>query len=188
MATRPSDITALLAALSGGDEGARERLWETVYAELRGMARNQLAREREGISLVPTALVHEAYLRLLGDDASFRNRAHFFGAAGQAMRRILVEHARSRQRDKRGGGVLPVTLSPELPVAAPDAAQLIEIDEALRRLESLDTQMVRIVELRWFAGLSIEETAEALETSPRTVNRQWTAARAWLVRELGHTA
>lgn len=184
MATPPSDITALLAALAGGDDGARDRLWETVYAELRGMARNQLAREREGVSLVPTALVHEAYLRLLGDTASFRNRAHFFGAAGHAMRRILVEHARARQRDKRGGGAMPVTLSPDLPVATPDAAHLIEIDEALRRLEALDAQMVRVVELRWFAGLSIEETAEALDTSPRSVNRVWTAARAWLVREL----
>lgn len=179
-----SDITGVLAALAGGDAQAQQRLWTLVYAELRGMARAQLAREREDITLVPTALVHEAYLRLVGAESSFENRAHFFGAAGKAMRRVLVEHARARHRDKRGGGVAPVTLSPELALAAPASDQLIEIDEALRKLEVHDADMVRVVELRWFAGLSVEETAAALGQSPRTVNRHWTLARAWLIREL----
>ncbi|MCI1711940.1 MAG: ECF-type sigma factor [Chiayiivirga sp.] len=179
-----SDITALLATLASGDDSARAPLWTLVYTELRDMARLQLARERDGASLVPTALVHEAYLRLLGDVAGFENRAHFFGAAGNAMRRILVDHARSRQRDKRGGGIAPVTLSPELPLMTPSAERLIEIDAALRRLEQHDADMVRVVELRWFAGLSVEETAAATGHSPRSVNRLWTGARAWLLREL----
>lgn len=179
-----SAITAALSALARGDEPARERLWSLVYAELRTMAKAQLARERDGVSLVPTALVHEAYLRLVGDEPGFRHRAHFFGAAGIAMRRILVEHARARLRDKRGGGAAAITLAPELAATAPDAGGLIEIDDALRRLERHDPQMVRVVELRWFAGLGIEEVAEALALSPRSVNRLWTAARAWLLREL----
>jgi RNA polymerase sigma factor (TIGR02999 family) len=179
-----SEITAILAALAAGEADARDRLWSQVYDELRGMARAQLARERDGNSLVPTALVHEAYLRLVGDVAGFENRAHFFGAAGTAMRRILVEHARARQRDKRGGGIAPVTLSPELGLLAPDADRLLDIDEALRKLEAQDADMVRVVELRWFAGLSVEETAAALGQSPRSVNRLWTAARAWLIRDL----
>jgi RNA polymerase sigma factor (TIGR02999 family) len=180
-----NEITGALAALAGGDAAAREQLWALVYADLRSMAKAQLARERDGVTLVPTALVHEAYLRLVGDVAGFENRAHFYGAAGHAMRRILVDHARARQRDKRGAGVAPVTLSPELGVAGPDAQALLEIDDALRRLEARDADMVRVVELRWFAGLSVEETAEALGQSPRSVNRLWTAARAWLIRELG---
>lgn len=179
-----SDITGVLNALANGDTSAHERLWALVYTELRSMAQAQLARERDGVSLVPTALVHEAYLRLVGDEPGFRHRAQFFGAAGTAMRRILVEHARARLRDKRGGGVPAVTLSPELAVMAPAADRLLEIDEALRRLEGHDAQMVRVVELRWFAGLSIEDAAQALDLSPRSVNRLWTAARAWLIREL----
>lgn len=179
-----SDITGALNALADGDAAARERLWALVYGELRAMARAQLARERDGISLVPTALVHEAYLRLVGDVPDFRHRAHFFGAAGIAMRRILVEHARARLREKRGGGAAPVTLSPELIALAPAADRLIDIDDALRHLERHDAQMVRVVELRWFAGLPIEDVAEALGQSPRSINRLWTAARAWLIREL----
>ena len=179
-----SDITEALNALADDNAAARERLWALVYAELRAMAQAQLARERGGVSLVPTALVHEAYLRLVGDVPGFRHRAHFFGAAGMAMRRILVEHARARLRDKRGGGAAAVTLSPELPLMTPAADRLIEIDDALRRLERHDAQMVRVVELRWFAGLPIEDVAEALGQSPRSINRLWTAARAWLIREL----
>jgi RNA polymerase sigma-70 factor (ECF subfamily) len=184
MTASGSDITALLAALAQGGPGAREQLWSAVYAELRGMAQAQLARERGGATLVPTALVHEAYLRLVGDVADFENRAHFFGAAGHAMRRILIDHARARQRDKRGNGIVPVTLSPELGIATPGADALLEVDDALRKLEALDPDMVQVVELRWFAGLSIEECAQALQQSPRSVNRRWTAARAWLIKEL----
>jgi len=179
-----SDITAALGALAAGDAAAEANLWQLVYSELRTMAQAHLARERGANTLVPTALVHEAYLRLLGDTASFENRAHFFAAAGRAMRRILVDHARSRQRDKRGAGVAPITLLPQMQIAAPDALNLLEIDDALRKLEALDADMVSVVELRWFAGLSVEEAAAALGHSPRTVNRLWTAARAWLIREL----
>lgn len=178
------EVTRALAALAEGQADARDRLWELVYQELRRMAQSQLAREQGQASLVPTALVHETYLRLLGNLPDLANRAHFFGAAGQAMRRILVERARARQRDKRGGGIEPVTWTDALGIAATDGDELLEIDALLRRLEQLDTQMVRVVELRWFAGLSVEETAAALATSPRTVNRSWTAARAWLLQQL----
>jgi RNA polymerase sigma-70 factor, ECF subfamily len=184
MSTAPSEVTRALSALADGDAAARERLWELVYRELKQMAQAQLARESGQASLVPTALVHEAYLRLLGNVADFDGRAHFFGAAGRAMRHILIEHARARLRDKRGGGVMPITWSPELDLAAPDGDALLQIDDALRRLESLDAAMVQVVELRWFGGLSVEETAVAMETSPRSVNRLWTSARAWLLAEL----
>lgn len=179
-----SEVTQALAALADGQLDARDRLWELVYQELRQMAQSHLSREHGQASLVPTALVHETYLRLLGNLPDLAHRAHFFGAAGHAMRRILVERARARQRDKRGGGVAPVSWSAALGVAGPDDGELLDIDDLLRRLEQLDAQMVRVVELRWFAGLSVEETAAALATSPRTVNRSWTAARAWLLQQL----
>jgi RNA polymerase sigma factor (TIGR02999 family) len=143
-----------------------------------------MARERPGQTLQPTALVHEAYLRLIADPAArWENRAHFFGAAAEAMRRILIERARRISRQKRGGGQAAVPLD-EVEVAAPgEPEELLAIDLALTKLQAHDPEMAEVVKLRYFAGLTVEETAEALAMSPRGVNRAWTAARAWLKRE-----
>jgi RNA polymerase sigma factor (TIGR02999 family) len=179
-------VTRLLQELGRGNHDAAEDLIPLVYDELRRLARARMARERGPQTLQPTALVHEAYLRLVRDEAArFENRAHFFAAAAEAMRRILIERARRVVREKRGGGQLLVSL-PEI-VPDPQAeleVDLLALDEALSRLEARDTQMARVVKLRYFAGMSVEETAEALALAPRTVNRLWTGARAWLHREL----
>jgi RNA polymerase sigma factor (TIGR02999 family) len=156
-----------------------------VYDELRYLARRLMAREAPGQTLGPTALVHEAYLRLLGGDVSgWENRAHFFGAAATAMRRILVERARRRHRVRHGGGQRRVTLDEQVVPADPAASDLLALDEALSRLEAQDERAVRIVHLRYFAGLGIEETAKLLGISTATVTREWSHARAWLRHEL----
>jgi RNA polymerase sigma factor (TIGR02999 family) len=184
MAPRP-DVTQLLLAVESGEEGASERLLERVYEELRAMARAQMARERPGHTLQPTALVHEAYLRLVGGAPRWENRAHFFASAAQAMRRVLVEAARARMARKRGGGTLRVSLGEVRGGAELAPEELLDLDRALARLESRDPLMARVVALRYFTGLNVEETAAALGTSPRTVQRLWTAARAWLQVEAG---
>ncbi len=158
---------------------------EAVYAELRRVAAAYIRRERPGGTFQPTDLVNEAYVRLAGQHPRFQNRAHFCAIAANAMRQILVERARARGAQKRGGGAPRVTLDEGM-AAAPEAAVDLEaLDEALTRLASLDAQQARIVELRFFGGLSVDETAEALGTSPATVKRHWAVARAWLARELG---
>ncbi len=178
-------VTELLAALGAGERDAADRLLPIVYRELRQLAAARMARERAGHTLTPTALVHESWLRLVGGALpAFHDRRHFLGIAATAMRRVLIDHARGVQRDKRGGALLQVTLDDALGAPGKDPAELLLLDDALTRLADNDAQMARVVELRWFGGLSIEETAEVLETSPRTVNRAWTAARAWLGREL----
>ena len=156
-----------------------------VYAELRRIAAREMRRERPGRTLQTTALVHEAYLRLLKDASlSFESRAHFLGIAARAMREILIEHARGRGARKRGGGAVRLTLDDvTAPVAAP-SIDVLALDEALQRLARLDERHARVVELRYFGGLSVEETAAALDLSPATVKRAWTLARAWLYREL----
>jgi RNA polymerase sigma factor (TIGR02999 family) len=177
-------VTELLLAWGRGDETARDELVGAVYAELRRRAGAYLRRERPGHTLQPTALVNEVYLRLV-DQKSVRweSRSQFFGLAAQLMRRILVDHARSRRAGKRGGGLMPVTFDEELagPGAGVDVAAL---DDALVALAALDPRQGRVVELRYFGGLSIEETAEVLGLSAATVKREWTMARAWLHREL----
>jgi RNA polymerase sigma factor (TIGR02999 family) len=156
-----------------------------VYDELRRLARSRMARERPGQTLTPTALVHEAYLRLVGKgDPAWQGRAHFFGAAAEAMRRILIERARRYAREKHGGGQARVTLDESLLGSVPDGPTLIALDDALTRLEAQDPEMAAVVKLHQFAGLTLEETAAVLESSDRTVSRRWTAARAWLRREL----
>ena len=183
----PGDVTRLLIAWNEGDLGAVERLMPLVYAELREIAERQFRRERAGHTLQPTAVVHEAYFRLVDQTrVTWKNRGHFFAIAAQAMRRILIDHARARKAEKRGGREDRVTL--DVGIASPEPADdidLLALDEALVRLKELDEPQSRIVELRFFGGLSIEETAEAMETSASSVKREFRSARAWLFRELG---
>jgi RNA polymerase sigma factor (TIGR02999 family) len=178
-------ITELLERARGGQEPAVEELVPLVYGELRRIARRYMRHERPGQTLNATALVHEAYLRLFKDqDVSFQNRAHFLGIAARSMRQILVEHARARDADKRGGERRRITLDERVAATASRDIDLLALDEALERLARLDERHARIVELRFFGGLTNEETAAALDISPATVKRAWTVARAWLHREL----
>lgn len=180
-----SDVTQALLALSGGDRSAIDRLMPLVYDHLRGVAQRELRRERPDHTLTPTALVHEAYLKLVQlDRIDWRGRAHFFGACAQTMRRLLVSHARKKKADKRGAGAEHVPVENAFIAAATRPAELLALDEALTRLESLSARQARVIECRFFAGMSVEDTAAALEISPATVKREWTAARAWLNREL----
>lgn len=184
---RSHEVTQILEAISAGDDRAADELFTVVYDELRNIARSFMAQERADHTLQPTAVVHEAYVRLLGEETPrWENRAHFFATAAEAMRRILVDHARRKTSLKRGGDRRRAVL-PDLP--APDARleELLSLDEALGRLEERDEPMARVVKLRYFAGLSVAETASALGTSPRSVNRAWTASRAWLRRELSRS-
>jgi RNA polymerase sigma factor (TIGR02999 family) len=183
------DVTQLLVNWSNGDRQALEQLTPLVYGELRRLASRYLRRERPGHTLQSTALVHEAYLRLIDQRyVRWQNRAHFFGIAAQLIRRILVDHARAHQAQKRGADA-PV-LSLDEAVAAPEKRDLnlVALDDALNDLARIDPQQGRIVELRFFTGLSIEETAEVLGISPATVKRDWVVAKAWLHRELSRSA
>ncbi|MBC7772393.1 MAG: sigma-70 family RNA polymerase sigma factor [Pyrinomonadaceae bacterium] len=181
----PHEVTQLLAAVSGGDSHAAAQLLPLVYDELRKLAKSRMSHEASGQTLEPTALVHEAYLRLLGDtNVGWDNRGHFFAAAALAMRRILVERARSRNRIKRGGGKGKVELTDAVLSTEPPSDDLLALDEALDRLEKYDKRKAEVVMLRYFAGLSIEDTAAALNLSPATVKNEWTFARAWLHREV----
>ncbi len=179
------DITAALARMRAGDQRAVDEVTLLLYAELRGIAAGYLQHERDGHTLEPTALVHEAYARLVGQrDVEWQNRAHFLGIAAQAMRRILIDHARGRAREKRGGLLTRVTLDDERLGPGKQDVELIALDEALRDLESVDFELFRVVELRSFGGLTVEETAEALGISPSSVDRAWSTARAWLRRHM----
>jgi RNA polymerase sigma factor (TIGR02999 family) len=180
------EVTALLKEWGAGDPGALERLMPLVYDELRRLAASQLRAERGNHTLQPTALVHEAYLRLVGQrSVSWANRAHFFGIAAQMMRRILVDHARKRQAAKRNPGTVYVDLDASAEGKADRAPELLALDEALTELEKLDPRQARVVELRFFAGLSVEETAEVAGISTATVKREWKTARAFLRHEIG---
>jgi RNA polymerase sigma factor (TIGR02999 family) len=180
------EVTALLRDWSGGDRDALERLMPLVYQELRRLAASYLRVERPDHTLQPTALVHEAYLRLVDQrGVSWQNRAHFFGIAAQMMRRILVDHARRRQAAKRDATALRVqAMSAEGEEASVRDPELLALDQALCGLESLDARQARIVELRFFGGLTVEETAEVAGVSSATVKREWRTARAWLAREI----
>ena len=177
-------VTALLVAWSKGDERALEALTPLVYDELRRLARSYMRQERSGHTLQSTALVHEAFLRLIDQRVQWNSRAHFFGIAAQMMRRILVDHAKAQSTAKRGAGALRIELDEGLATAPSRDVDLLALDEALERLTKLDPQRSRIVELRFFGGLSNEESAEVLGVSPATIQRQWAGARAWLFHEL----
>jgi RNA polymerase sigma factor (TIGR02999 family) len=182
---RGCGVTELLVAWSGGDDAALDALVPAVEAELRRMARRYLAGERAGHSLQATALIDEVYMRLLDQKrVRWQNRAQFFGVAAQAMRRILVSRARAHYAEKRGGKVMVISLEEAGEVAVDRAAELVALDQALRTLATLDARRARVVELRYFGGLSVEETAEVLAVSPDTVMRDWKRARAWLAAEL----
>jgi RNA polymerase sigma factor (TIGR02999 family) len=181
-----SDVTRLLEAAERGEAGAQEQLLNLIYAELHRMAEQRLAREPSGHTLQPTALVHDAWFQLVGNDGQgrFANRAHFFGAAAQAMRRILVDRARRKRADKRGGGVEHLDLDSVDVAATASDTTLIRIDEALEKLAREDPPAAELVRLRFFVGMKIEEAAEALGISERTAKRYWQFARAWLYDEL----
>jgi RNA polymerase sigma-70 factor (ECF subfamily) len=185
-------ITRLLQEWRGGSAQALEQLLPLVYRELHTLASRYLSRERRDHTLQPTALLHEAYLRIAGQrEADWQNRAHFFGIAAQVMRRILVDHARRDRRVKRGGGAAHLELGavdPPGPQAAVDAVDAYALDQALSRLEALDPEQGRMVELRFFGGMTIEETAVVMGKSTATIKREWAVARAWLYRELAGDA
>ena len=178
-------VTHLLLEISGGNRNAVDELLPLVYKELKRIAGGQLRNERPGHTLQPTALVHEAYLKLVDQrEVTWQNRAHFLGVAAQVMRRILLDYAKARCREKRGGGVRPAVLDEALVVSEDRASDLVMIDEALTRLEQLDARQAKVVELRFFGGLSVEETAQVMGISAPTVKREWAMAKAWLHREL----
>lgn len=180
-----TEVSQLLVAWGQGDQEARDKLLPLVYDELRRVASRHLRRERPDHTLQTTALVHEAYLKLVDQQhAHWQNRAQFFAIAAQLMRRILVDYARERRAAKRGGDYLKLSLDEAAALFAEKSADLLALDEALDRLAQLDPQQSRVVELRVFGGLSVEETAAALGLSPRTVKREWSMARAWLQQQL----
>ncbi|HSP16794.1 MAG TPA: sigma-70 family RNA polymerase sigma factor [Thermoanaerobaculia bacterium] len=178
-------VTDLLIAWSNGRREALDELTPLVYEELRRIARRQMKRERAGATLQTTALIHEAYLKLVDQrHAQWRDRAHFFAVASQLMRRIAVDYARARLAGKRGGGLIQVSLDDVAAAGGDRDDELLAIDEALSRLEKLDPQQSRVVELRFFGGLTVEETAAAMSISPATVKREWSSAKAWLYHEV----
>ncbi|MBI2690022.1 MAG: sigma-70 family RNA polymerase sigma factor [Acidobacteria bacterium] len=185
MGDSPGEITLLLQAAAHGDSAAESRLIELVFPDLLRLARHYMDRERPGHTLQPTALVNEVYLRVIGGEpATWQNRAHFFAVAATLMRRILVDYARERKAAKRGGGNRQVELEDRLALTELRIDEILEVDEALSRLALLDDRQSRIVELRFFGGMTEEEIAEMLKISVRTVKRDWSVARAWLHAEL----
>lgn len=180
-----SKVTQALVALSEGDRSALDRLLPMVYDHMRRIAERELRREHPDHTLTPTALAHEAYLKLVQlDRISWRGRAHFFGACAQAMRRILISYARMKKAEKRGAGSVHVPIDDVVAAARTRPGELVALDDALLKLEQMSERQARIVECRFFLGMGVEETAEALGISPATVKREWTAARAWLNKEL----
>ena len=180
----PEDVTQLLVAWSNGDQGARDELMSVVYQELHRLAHQYMKRELPGHTLQTSALVNEAFLKLIDQrNVNWQNRAHFFGIAAKTMRRILVDYARSRRTAKRGGGRYELSLDESI-VSAERSEELVTLDDALQELAKIDLRKSQVVELKFFAGLSIEEAAEVLAVSPGTVMRDWTLAKAWLRREI----
>ena len=183
----PNEITGQLIAWRNGNAAALEQLIPAVYGELRQMAERYLRAENAGHTLQPTALVHEAYLRLIDQtQVEWQNRAHFFGVAAQMMRRILVDHAKTKHRDKRGGAAVNLSLDEALNYGDERAAEVVALDDALQALAEFDARKSRVVELRYFGGLCVAETAQVLDISPQTVMRDWNMAKAWLHQQLSN--
>ncbi len=183
--TASADITALLRRVRGGEPDAKAALIRLVYPKLRQLARRQLHRESPGHTLQPTALVHEVYLRMMsGAEPEWDSRSHFFAVASGIMRRILVDHARGRAAAKRGGGAVAIELDETIIMSPQQSQLLLDVDECLRRLSELDDRQAKVVEMRFFAGLTEEEIASVLGVSTRTVKRDWVMAKAWLRAEL----
>lgn len=183
-----ADVTVLLSELARGNQEAAEKLIPLVYDELKRLARSYMRRERPDHTLQTTALVHEAYLKLVRQQAvNWQGRSHFFGIAAQLMRRILIDHARGHLREKRGGAKEVLPLDEALAFSPEHSDELVRLDEALQRLSAIDPRQGRVVELRFFGGLSVEETSEFLGISPKTVKRDWAVAKAWLHGELRHS-
>ena len=182
----PKEVTRLLAAYNSGDKEALERLLPVVYDEMRQLADRYLRREKPGHTLQATALVHEAYLRLVDQNTPWQNRAHFFGVAAQMMRRILVDHARQKEAAKRGSGGVKLSLDENVDLSDERAAEIVALDDALKALAEFDPEKSRLVELRYFGGFSVEETAKILGVSVPTVVRQWRMAKAWLYHQLSN--
>jgi len=179
------NVTELLLAWQAGDHAALDKLLPAIQPELRRIARRHMAGERRGHVLQPTALVNEAYLRLASKDIQWQGRAHFFAVAAQVMRRVLVDYARERARAKRGGDAFRISLSDAENLAKPRETDVVALDDALNALEKVDRRKSKVVELRFFGGLSLQETADVLQVSVGTIRRDWSLARAWLYRELG---
>jgi RNA polymerase sigma-70 factor, ECF subfamily len=183
--TENQDVTQLLSALARGEEEAASKLMPVVYAELRRLAGSYMRRERDDHTLQATALVHEAYLKLVEQrSVNWQSRAHFFGIAAQLMRRILVDHARGHLRQKRGGEQIHVPLDEAFVFAEQQADEVLAVDDSLEQLARIDPRQARVVELRFFGGLSVEEAADVLGVSPKTIKREWSVAKAWLTADL----
>jgi RNA polymerase sigma factor (TIGR02999 family) len=188
MSESPIDVTILLRDVSGGSQSALEKLVPVVYDELRRLAAHYLRQERSDHTLQATALVHEAYLRLVDQrNVDWKNRNHFFGVAAKLMRRVLLVHARDHRAAKRGGSAQKILLEDTAIFSSAQADEFVYLDELLNRLSALDARQEKVVELRFFAGLSIEETAELIGVAPATVKRDWVMAKAWLAREMGRS-
>ena len=188
MTPSPPNLTAMLRDWSDGDKQAQDKLFQAVYSELHRQAARYLRHERPGLTLQTTDLIHEAYLRLIDQQrVEWQNRLHFYAIAAQLMRRILVDHARQHQAAKRGGSDIRSPLEDAMGVSAGRNLDIVALDEALTRLAAIDPQQSRVVELRFFSGLSVEETAKVLDLSERTIKRDWQVAKAWLRRELSRS-
>jgi RNA polymerase sigma-70 factor (ECF subfamily) len=183
-----SQVTLLLKAMKNGDQSAAEKLLPLVYKELHRVAKSYMRRERPEHTLQPTALIHEAYLRLAHDDVDWQSRQHFIGVAANVMRRVLVDHARAHKAEMRGGGLERIEFEEGLAISKERSSEVIALHDALNRLELLNPRRAKVVELRYFGGLSVEEVAAVLDMSPRSVKRDWALARPWLFREIQNSA
>jgi RNA polymerase sigma factor (TIGR02999 family) len=188
MSSEHGDVTVLLGALRQGAQDAESQLLPLVYRELRQLALSYLRRERSDHTMQATDLVHEAYMRMVGDVAPAQDRTHFFALAAKVMRQVLVDHARAHRAAKRNDGKSKLPLDEALALSNEYSQQLLDLDEALSRLAEIDVRQARVVEMRYFAGMSVDETAQALGVAGRTVNREWRLAKAWLRRELSNEA
>ena len=184
MSTDDGQVTLLLRAMKNGDQAAAEKLLPLVYKELHRLAKSYMRRERPDHTLQPTALIHEAYLRLAHDDVDWQSHQHFIGVAANVMRRVLVDHARAHNAEMRGGGMQRVELDEKLAISKERSTEVIALHDALNSLEALNPRRAKVVELRYFGGLSVEEIAAVLDMSPRSVKRDWALARPWLFKEM----